>query len=179
MFRNRWWQTLPCWIIPLGLPSVLFKLQCGRTLPFHSCRTRLQPPVRRKLSIRRGRAQDGNHGRIPWRQPLAHEPCRLRYGFAVRGRLQSEPGPNPKSKSHLSRPDLCPSYESALKRGGNSSACTRDGCAPFLLALDHARLAIAKRRRRWPSDAEHSEKRVVEKCRLQTTQGNKTREFCP
>ena len=30
----------------------------------------------------------------------------------------------------------------------------------FLLALDHARLAIAMRRRRWPSDAEHSEKRV-------------------
>jgi hypothetical protein len=34
-----------------------------------------------------------------------------------------------------------------------------------LLALDHARLAIATRRRRWPSDAEHSEKRVVEKRR--------------
>src|SRR2546422_1905940 len=30
---------------------------------------------------------------------------------------------------------------------------------------DHARLAIATRRRRWPSDAEHSEKRVVEKRR--------------
>ena len=46
----------------------------------------------------------------------------------------------------------------------------------FLLALDRARLAIAPRRRRWPSDAEHSEKRVVEKCRLQTAQGNKTGE---
>ena len=26
------------------------------------------------------------------------------------------------------------SYESALKSGDNSSVCTRDGCAPFLLA---------------------------------------------
>src|ERR1019366_199136 len=67
-------------------------------------------------------------------------------------------GPNSKSKSNLSRPDLCPSYERALKSGGNSSACTRDRCTPFLLALDHARLAM--RRRRWPSDAEHREKRV-------------------
>src|ERR1019366_10716706 len=80
--------------------------------------------------------------------------------LALRSRLQSEPGPNPKSKSYLSRPDLCPSYESALKGGGSSSACTRDGCAPFLLALDHARLAIAMRRRRWLWDAEHREKRV-------------------
>jgi Mg-chelatase subunit ChlI len=45
-----------------------------------------------------------------------------------------------------------------------------------LLALDHARLAIAMRRRRRPWDAEHSEKRVVEKCRPQIAQGNETGE---
>lgn len=61
-------------------------------------------------------------------------------------------GTNPKSKSDLSRPDLCPSYESTLKSGGNSNALARDGCAPFLLALGlHA---IPMRRRRRPSDAE-------------------------
>ena len=37
----------------------------------------------------------------------------------------------------------------------------RDGCARSLLALDAVRLAIATRRRRWPSDAEHREKRVL------------------
>jgi hypothetical protein len=35
-----------------------------------------------------------------------------------------------------------------------------DGYGRPLLALDPARLAIATRRRRWPSDAEHREKRV-------------------
>src|SRR6266404_5645313 len=93
-------------------------------------------------TVRRGRAQDRDHGRIPRRQPLAHQPSHLRRGHAIRSRLQSEPAPNPKSKSYSSRPDLCPSYESALKSGGNSGACTRDGYAPFLHALDHARLAI-------------------------------------
>ena len=51
MFRRRWGQTVPCWIRPLGLlkrtspPSLLCKLRSGRTLPFHSCRTRLPPPL--------------------------------------------------------------------------------------------------------------------------------------
>lgn len=130
------------WVFPACFSNCNAAGHCHFTAAAHDC----SPPVRRKLSIRRGRAQDGNHGRIPWRQPLAHEPCRLRYGFAVRGRLQSELGPNPKSKSHLSRPDLCPSYERALKSGDNSSACMR-GCAPFARARP-SRLAIVTRRRR-------------------------------
>jgi hypothetical protein len=80
------------------------------------------PSVRRRLTVRRGRAQDRDHGRIPRRQPLAHQPCHLWRWHAIRSRLQSEPAPNPKSKSYLSRPDLCPSYESALKSAGISSA---------------------------------------------------------
>jgi hypothetical protein len=67
------------------------------------------------------------------------------------------PGPNIDSVDIRSQLEV-DSAERALKGGGNSSACTRDRCAPFLLALDHARLAM--RRRRWPSDAEHREKRV-------------------
>jgi hypothetical protein len=90
--------------------------------------------VRRRLTVRRGRAQDRDHGRIPRRQPLAHQPSHLRRGHAIRSRLQSEPAPNPKSKSYLSRPDLCPSYESALKSGGNFRARTRDGYAFFARA---------------------------------------------
>ena len=35
----------------------------------------------------------------PVAQPLAHQPCHLRRRQALRSRLQSEPGPNPKSKS--------------------------------------------------------------------------------
>jgi len=35
-----------------------------------------------------------------------------------------------------------------------------DGYGRPLLALDHERLTVAMRRRRWPSDAEHREKRV-------------------
>jgi D-isomer specific 2-hydroxyacid dehydrogenase, NAD binding domain len=38
------------------------------------------PPVRRKLSVRRGRAQDGNDGRIPWR----HRISRVTYGAGLR-----------------------------------------------------------------------------------------------
>src|SRR5258708_10745223 len=69
----------------------------------------------------RGRAQDYDHGRISWRQPVAHQPCHLWRGHAIRGRLQSEPRPDPRSKSYISRPDLCPSLESALKRGNRVS----------------------------------------------------------
>jgi hypothetical protein len=93
--------------------------------------TAAPPSVRRRLTVRRGRAQDRDHGRIPRRQPLAHQPCHLRRGQAICSGLQSEPGPNPKSKSYLSRPDLRPSYESALKRGTVARL--------FLVALDHVR----------------------------------------
>ena len=120
------------------LPASVANCEAAGHCRFTTAARRLPPPpVRRRLTVHRGRAQDGDHGRIPWRQPLAHQPGHLRRGHAIRSRLQSEPEPNPKSRSYLSRPDLCPSDESALKSGGNSSACTRDGCARSLLALDH------------------------------------------
>jgi hypothetical protein len=73
---------------------------CRFTAAARDCR---HPSVRRRLTVRRGRAQDRDHGRIPGRQPLAHQPCHLRRGHAIRSRLQSEPGPNSKSKSYWSK----------------------------------------------------------------------------
>src|SRR3981081_1623673 len=127
---GRWvFSSAPA--LPASFANSEAARHCRFTAAARDCR---RPSVRRRLTIRRGRAQDPDHGRIPWRQPLAHQPCHLRRGHAIRSRLQSEPGPNPKSRSYLSRPDLCPSYESALKSGGNSSVRTRGGCALFARA---------------------------------------------
>ena len=124
---DRWvFSSAPA--LPASFANCEAAGHCRFTTAARDCR---HPPVRRKLTVRRGRVQDGDHGRIPWRQPLAHQPCHLRHGHAIRSRLQSEPRPNPKSRSYLSRPDLCPSYESALKSGGNS--------------------AFARLRRSWPT----------------------------
>jgi len=129
VFQRRRRQIDYRWIAPLGRlkracsPSLLCILRSARTLLFQSCRAQLRPPVcfRWRLIVPRGRAQDYDHGRISWRQPVAHQPCHLRRGHAIRGRLQSEPRPDPRSKSYISRPDLCPSLESALKRGNRVS----------------------------------------------------------
>jgi hypothetical protein len=71
--------------------------------------------------------------------PAIARASRWRRGRAIRSRLQSEPGPNPKSKSYLSRPDLCPSYESARAGRPESLTATRwkfTGRVPRLWGID-------------------------------------------
>jgi hypothetical protein len=86
--------------------------------------------ARRRFALRRGRAEDRDHHRLPRRQPLAHQPPHLRRGHALRRNLQGEPGADPQSQPDSSWPDLCPS--GAVKRG-HTSACARESCAVFCL----------------------------------------------
>ena len=103
---------------------------------FRAAECDCRPSIRRRFTVRRRRAQDRKHRRIPWRQPLAHQPCRLRCGPAICRNLQSESRSNPKSKSHLSRSDLCPPSERALRIGYDPSA--RIALTPITLLLGTA-----------------------------------------
>jgi hypothetical protein len=124
MFQRRRRPIDYHWIAPPGRltracsPHLLCILRSGRTLLFLSCRAQLPPPVC-QMEVPRppGRTQDCEHGRISWRQSVAHQPYHLRRGYAICRRIQSKPRPDPRSKSYVSRPDICPSLESALKRG--------------------------------------------------------------
>ena len=53
----------------------------------------------------------------PGGQSLAHQPCHLRRGHAIRSRLQGEPGPNPQIQIVLSDQISVLPMKSALKRG--------------------------------------------------------------
>lgn len=65
------------------------------------------PSVQETPAVRRGR--------LPRRQPLAHQPRHLRLGGVIPPASESKPGPNPRPRSHLSRPEFHPSQAGALR----------------------------------------------------------------